>query len=168
MDGAQPRDDPLGRAIRRAAEALAAVGGSILVALAAVTVLNIALRVGFGWQLRGEFDLASLGGAVAVFCFLPYGQVTGAHVTIDFVTQGAPARLKAMLDALAAVAFALVVGLLAWRMAVGGVELAQAGQETAVLRLPYWAAFLAAAPAMALLLAACLHDAWRRLGEALG
>ncbi|MSO71223.1 MAG: TRAP transporter small permease [Alphaproteobacteria bacterium] len=163
MDGVPLGNGPLGRAIERLAIGLAAIGGLILLALAALTVVNIGLRVGFGFQLRGEFDLASLGGAVAVFCFLPYGQVSGAHVTIDFITKGAPERVKAWLDALASLAFALAVAILAWRMAVGGMELATARQETAVLRLPYWAAFVAAAPAMALLLVACAHDAWRRL-----
>jgi TRAP-type C4-dicarboxylate transport system permease small subunit len=163
MDHAPSRADPLGRAIERGALGLAGIGGLILLALAALTVVNILLRLGFGFQLRGEFDLASLGGAVSVFCFLPYGQVTGAHVTIDFITRGAPRTVKTWLDALASLAFALAIAVLAWRMALGGIELAEARQETAVLRVPYWLAFLAAAPAMALLLAASAHDAWKRL-----
>lgn len=153
----------LGRAIEGLAIGMAAIGGLILLGLAALTVVNIGLRVGFGFQLRGEFDLVSLGGAVAVFCFLPYGQVSGAHVTVDFITTGAPERVKAWLDAFASLSFALAVAILAWRMALGGVELAASGQETAVLRLPYWGAFLAAAPAMTLLTVSCVHDAWRRL-----
>ena len=160
--------DPLGRAIARAAKGFALVGGAILFALAGFTVLNIALRTAFGWQLRGEFDLAGLGGAVAVFYFLPYGQVTGAHVSIEFLTRNAPRAVKAWLDALAATLFALAIALLAWRLALGGFEMAASGQETAVLRLPFWGAYLAAAPAVALLLLACLHNAWRRIGEARG
>jgi TRAP-type C4-dicarboxylate transport system permease small subunit len=150
------------------AEGLAVFGGLLLLALSLLTVANVVLRGVFGTQVRGEFDLASLGGAVAIFCFLPYAQLVRAHVVVEFATGWAPSRWRASLDALASLAFALVAILLAWRLSIGALEMKIAGQESAVLRLPTWLAMLAGLPPLVLVAIAAARDAWLHWAEARG
>ena len=67
---------------------------------------------------------------------------------------------------LGSVGIALVAGLLAWRMAIGGFEMHRFGDESMVLRIPTWIGFAVVVPAFALFALAGLVRAWRDLEEA--
>ena len=93
-----PEAGPVGRALHRLAAALAVAGGLVLVALIVMTCLSIAGRAMFSAPLPGDFELVEIGCAVAVFAFLPYCQITGGNVVVDFFTARARPRTKAALD----------------------------------------------------------------------
>lgn len=152
--------DPVGRLLYALALGAALLAGMAVLLLALLTAVNVPLKQFFGQPLRGEFELVDLGVATAVFAFLPLAQFARGYVIVDLATQNASPRVKANLDAAAAVVFALSMGVVAWRMFLGGVDIAQTGEQTQILHLKYWWTFVVAVPSLVLLAAVCLHTAW--------
>ncbi|MDV7141836.1 TRAP transporter small permease [Tropicimonas sp. TH_r6] len=89
----------VGVLVEAGARALAWLGGAILLALAAMTVLSILGRAldGFGLSaLRGDYEMVANGCALAVFFFLPWCQLKRGHVTVDILTDRFPPRVQAL------------------------------------------------------------------------
>jgi TRAP-type C4-dicarboxylate transport system permease small subunit len=156
---------PLGPALLGACRWTAIAGGAVLLAITLLTVASVVLREVTGRPIPGDFELVEIGCAVAVFAFLPYCQMIGGNVLVEFVTARAPVRVQAALDALAQLAYTLIAALLAWRLALGGADLKAYGETTMVLGVPVWWAFVPIVPATVLLALACAHTAWKSLGK---
>lgn len=158
---------PFGRAVRLLSVGFALAGGAVLVAMTLATTASILGRWLLSRPLPGDYELAQLGTAVAVAAFLPYCAIRGGHVLVDFLTARAPARVRAALDALGNAAIAAIGFLIAWRLAVGLVDLRAAGETTMVLAIPTWWAYAPMAAAFALLGLAALDRAAAMLRLAL-
>ena len=178
--GLQPAD-PVGRVLYRICEAVAVFGGAVLVALTVITVWSIIGRqiAGTDWlndlpvfslagPVTGDFELVELGCAVAVFAFLPYCQIVGGNVLVDFFTAKAGPRLKSFLAAIADAVFTLIAATLTWRLVLGAEDLQRYGETTMVLRVPVWWGYVPAVAAMVLLTLVCAYTTWRRTLEAGG
>jgi len=139
-----------------------------LIGAALVTLASVVKRALIGAPIQGDIELVELSIAVAAFSFLPYCQVCGGHVVADLFTARAPARLRAMLDTVSAVVFALIALVMAVSLASGGLAQAHAGEESMVLRIPAWWGYGPAAVSMLLLALAAVRSAWpdRRKGSA--
>jgi Tripartite ATP-independent periplasmic transporters, DctQ component. len=155
--------DPIGRLLYALALGAALLAGLAVLFLALLTAVNVPLKQLFGQPLPGEFELVDLGVATAVFAFLPLAQFARGYVIVDLVTQNASPRVKANLDAGAAVIFAICMAAVAWRMFLGGVDIADTGEQTQILQLKYWWTFAVAVPSLSLLAAVCLYTAWADL-----
>ena len=142
---------------------LAIVGGVVLCGAGLVTVASVVGRYFFNDAIAGDSELVSNLTAIAVALFLPYCQLAKGNVVVDVFTEGASPGTKALLDALGSLLLAAIAGVLAWRLAAGGIGLRAAGDETMVLRLPTWWAFLPIVPAIALLAVASAVTTWRDL-----
>jgi len=160
---AAARADPVGRVLAWLATAFAAAGGLVLVAFALITVVSVIGRKLFAAPIAGDFEIVEVGCAIAVFAFLPYCQLAGGNVIVDFFTQHMAPPLWRLLDALWSLTFAAIAGLLAWRMTFGGLDMRQYGEETMVLGMPRWWAFVPIVVCAALLCAVALYTAWRHL-----
>lgn len=150
------------------ARVLALAGGGVLLALTGLTVVSVLGRALVDRPVPGDFELVELGAAVAVFAFLPYAQLVGGNVIVDVFTQRLPRRPKALLDGLGGLLFALIAGLLTWRLAYGGLDFLQYRETTMVLRLPVWWAFPPIVLSGALLTVVCLYTAARDLRAVFG
>ena len=159
-------EGPLGRFLHRCCDACAAVGGTILVAMAAMTVTSVVGRAFFAKPILGDVELVQLGTAVCVALFLPYTQFRGGNIIVDFFTQHARARSKAWLDGFGALLYTLVMALVCWRLAAGGLS-ARDSQETSVLMgIPLWIAYALMVPGFALsALIGTYHTVWHWRGE---
>ena len=134
----------------------AGIGGAVLLSVMAMTVISIVSRTLSGKPIPGDFELVELGSAIAIFCFLPWCQISGGNVRVDFVTAGATDRTNAALDALGDLTYLIIGAVLLWRMVPGAIGFWRYGDQTMVLRIPLWWGFLAILPAMALLVTATL------------
>lgn len=165
---AQPRRRGLAGAVERLAVAWALAGGLVLLALVAINVWSVAAGALFGTPFPGDFELVEMGTAIAVFAFLPYGQLRGANVTADIFTMRAPPRAVAVFRstaALAAVACSLV---LLWRMTAGLGDHLRYRETTTILEIPHWIAFVPILASLALLALAAtvtLAEAGREVRE---
>jgi len=132
----------------------------MLVAVTVMSVASIASRTLTGSALLGDFELVQLGSAVAVAAFLPWGQMRGTHVFVDFFTTRLRPRAKELLDSGGALLFAVCAALVAWRMLVGTVDLRTSGETSMLLGVPTWYAYAAMAPSFVLLAATALYTSW--------
>ncbi len=155
--------DPAGAALRRLSAALAVLGGLLLAGGALLTVVSVTGRYLFSAPISGDVELVELAAGAAVSAFLPYCQVRGGHVIVDFFTATLPGRTRSRLDALHGLVFAFCAGLIAWQMTLGGLDTFRSNDETMVLGVPVWLSYLVMVPAFALLCLVCLHGAAVRL-----
>lgn len=154
-----PPPDAIGRWLFHVSRGFAAAGGLILVGITLMSVASIASRFLTSKGLQGDFELVQLGCAVAVAAFLPWGQMRGSHVMVDFFTEGAGPRTKQVLDALGALLLAICAAVVAWRMVVGTLELRASQESSMLLGVPTWYATLLMIPSFALLALTALYSA---------
>lgn len=133
----------------------AGIGGITLLALMLMTVASVTLRGVIGKPIPGDYEMVELGSAIAIFCFLPWCQVNGGNVLVDFFTQKSSARTNHLLEAVGDLIYLLIAALLLWRMYHGATEMRSYAEQTMVLRIPVWLSFIAIIPAMTLLVATC-------------
>ncbi len=119
----------------------ALLGGFILVALTVMTAASTFSNLLFNKPFPGDYELMKHFVAIAIFCFLPYCQLTGANVTVDIFTEGMSERAKAAMlsfSSLFAVIFAVV---LFRQMYLGFLDYMRYPETTALLHIPLWTAF---------------------------
>jgi len=148
----------LGRFLHACCDVCAALGGSILVAMAAMTVTSVVGRAFFARPILGDVELVQLGTAVCVALFLPYTQLRGGNIIVDFFTQGARPRSKARLDAFGALLYTLVMALVCWRLAAGALSAREAQETTMLMGIPLWIAYALMVPGFALSAVIGVHD----------
>ncbi|MEQ8396195.1 TRAP transporter small permease [Thalassobaculum sp.] len=149
--------DPVGAALRFLSVAFAVFGGLLLSAGAVMTVVSVTGRYLFSTPIPGDIELVELGAGAAIAAFLPYCQITGSNVIVDFFTGAMAPRARARLDAVHGLVFAFCAGLVAWRMTLGGMDAYLNNDETMVLGAPIWISFVVMVPAFGLLCLVCLH-----------
>lgn len=169
--GVLPRlEQRVGAILHRVALVLAMLGGALLCLIALITVVSIIGRALIPLGLRpvpGDFEIVELGGAVAIFAFLPWCQLNRGHVTVDLFVNLAPAgvqRLTTLLGDLAITAVAIVLG---WRHWLGMHEMLANGQETYILGLPLWLGFTGGMAGAGLFALVSTYTAWRSLNALL-
>ena len=143
-------DRGFGRVLRICCDVCAAVGGVVLVAMAAITAASIVGRTLFAHPILGDVELVQLGTATCVALFLPYTQCRGGNIIVDVFTVRAGAGTRAWMDALGALLFALSMALVCWRVYAGGLS-AHENEETSMLMgIPLWVPYMLMVPGLAL------------------
>lgn len=145
------------RALRLLISGWALLGGAVLVAVVLVNTASIVGAALFtlnqgtlggmlpDWlahPVPGDGELTEMGVAIAVFCFLPWCQLTRSNVTADIFTSGASPRWIARFSLLGSLVALAFMGLLAWRNYAGLLDQFNYEYQTAVLQIPQWYAFL--------------------------
>jgi TRAP-type C4-dicarboxylate transport system permease small subunit len=138
------------RVMQSLCDASATIGGIVLVAIASVTVFSVIGRAFFSHPILGDVELVQLGCAVVVASFLPYTQFRQANIIVDFFTTGTSEKTQSKLDAFGTFLYTLVLGLVAWRVSVGCIDI-KANQETSMLMaLPLWIPYMLMVPGLVL------------------
>lgn len=161
MTGGRQERSPSG--FDRAVQAVALLGGAVLVALATLVTISVTLRSNLVGQagVPGDFELVQMATAVAAFCFLPYCQLRRGNIFVDTFTMKLPLRVQHGIDALWDVVYGLVMALIAWRLAVGARAAFSSGENTMVLQLPSYLPIGLCAALAALVSAAAFVSALR-------
>jgi TRAP-type C4-dicarboxylate transport system permease small subunit len=136
--------------LQRLCDINAAIGGVILVAMAGMTVISVVGRSLFSHPILGDVELVQLGCAVVVASFLPYTQYHRANIIVDFFTTGARERTQRRMDAFGSLLYTGVMVLVAWRVAVGGVDIKAAGESSMLMGLPLWIPYVLMVPGLVL------------------
>jgi TRAP-type C4-dicarboxylate transport system permease small subunit len=152
--------DRIGRWLFATTKGFALAGGLILVALTLMSLASIVGRALLSKPVPGDYELVQLGIAVAVASFLPFCQMRGGHVVVDFFTAHTRPAARATLDAIGATLVAVAAAVFAWRLTAGAVSLREANDQTTVLGVPTWWAVALMVPSFALFAAAGLYTAW--------
>jgi TRAP-type C4-dicarboxylate transport system permease small subunit len=137
----------------RLSRPLAIAGGLLLLAVAGIVVVSVLMRWLIGTSISGDIELVQIATALAVFSFLPLCQSHRGNIMVDTFTNKLPLRVQRSLDALWDVVYAVVMGVIAWRLAVGAFDTLRSNTVSMMLGLPIgWA--IASCAAMAAFLAA--------------
>jgi len=118
---------------------------SATVAMAVLTVVDVALRYVLHSPVPGAYELGGYLSAVTVSLALPQIQRVKGHIVVDFAVRSAPLPLAwAMAAFVLTLQFAFYAAL-AWRLGANALELLAAGQRSDILRLPVYAIYLVVA-----------------------
>jgi len=155
-------------ALRRTALVFAFAGALVALLTGGLTVASIVGRSGWRSPIPGDVELTQFGIALAISLSLPWCQLRGANIIVDFFTQKLPPRRLQRLDGVGALLLAAMCALLAWRSAVGAVAVREAFETSMILSLPMWWVYASLAPGLALaalvgLVQALAHFAGRPL-----
>ena len=149
----------------RVCEAWGLVGGIALLGCMATMVITVA-GAAFDRPLLGDSEIVELLGGIGVFAFLPYCQLRGANVFVDFFTKPLSERWKSGLDAAMNVVFAAVALVLTWRLIEGGLGAYERSKRSMFLQLPDWWGYAVGAVSMLLWIIVCLFVAWESMRQA--
>lgn len=126
------------RTLEVAVKALAVLGGVIALAVAAVVVLSVLGRWLFSSPIPGDFELAQIGTAAAVFAFLPYCQLVRGNIVVDTFTSRLPKRALKGIDGIWDLVYAAAMALVAGCLVRGTWDVYQSQEVSMVLRIPAW------------------------------
>lgn len=133
----------LSNSTRMLAQAMALMGGGILILVVAVTFVSIAgralvpLDIGLG-PIRGIYDITEIGIAAAVFAFLPWCQFERAHAAVDLFKPAFPKLMNRVIAILLDIAMLTVAALIAWRLYLGMMDKLNYGETTLIAQIPVW------------------------------
>jgi len=138
------------RLLQRLTWYFAVAGGLCGSLVAAMIVSSIIGRALFTRPIPGDVELTQFGIALCISLCLPWCQLHGANIMVDFFTQRMNARVVRQLDAVGALLMAVMAALLSWRTAVGALGVREAHEATMILDLPMWWVYASLAPGLAL------------------
>jgi TRAP-type C4-dicarboxylate transport system permease small subunit len=153
--------------IEKLAALSAFAGGAILTAITMMAVASIVMRsLGFE-PIQGDFELVQVALAGCIALMLPWCQLQGGNLTVDFFTVRLRKSKQRRLDAMGAVLFALVMALVTWRTCAGAISVKASNESTMILGFPLWIGYVAMVPGLLLTVFAALHTArtaWKKAG----
>jgi TRAP-type C4-dicarboxylate transport system permease small subunit len=136
----------LARFVEKLAAALAATGVASLMITILVVIADISSRKSLGISVKGTIDLTQLAQMACVFLALPYVFLKESHISVDFVTDRLPARVRAAVRVAAELVTLILMGAITWySFAQAGIQIGQ-GDRSVTLGIPilaYWAPALA-------------------------
>lgn len=132
------------------AKLCAIAAGVLLTLIALMTCASVLGRNTTGWTLVGDFELAGSAAGAAVALFMPWCQWRRGNIIVDFFTNGASAAMQHRLDRFGALLLALVMGLMAWRSTIGGMNAWTSQSGSMMLGFPEWIVYASMVPPLAL------------------
>ncbi len=123
--------------VKRFTRWVALAGGTILVGLVLLTVADVGLRYLFNAPIFGGQDLAKMGLLTVVATAIAYGGATDAHIAVDFLGRTSP-KLTRWTDLLSKSISVVLLALLVWKSIDKGLDALQYGDNTIMLKIPFW------------------------------
>ena len=142
------------------AGACAILAGVILTAITLVTCISLIGRNTIGTTLVGDYELTAAAAGAAVALFLPLCQLRRGNIIVDFFTARLSASTNDRLDRLGSAILGVVLLVLAWRTAVGGISAFNSNASTMMLGLPEWIVYAFMVPPMVLTGVIALAQTW--------
>ncbi len=136
--------------LEKLARASAVLAGTLLTLVALMTCASVVGRDFFGATLAGAFELTGVASGVAIALFMPWCQMRRGHICVDFFTARASATAQSRLDRIGALLMALVMWVMAWHTALGGVSAWSNHTSSMLLGFPDWLVYAGMAPPLAL------------------
>ena len=150
-------NDKFGRFLFKIVTYLAICGGIVLVVIVLINFVSIAGRTIFGKPLTGDFELVEMGCAIAIFSFLPICHFKNGNVIVDFFSSRFPTFIKQILDIFSNLIFLMVSGFFSFRMIYGVLDMIKYNEQTMLLKLPVWIAFIPGIFSFFLLTIVCFY-----------
>jgi TRAP-type C4-dicarboxylate transport system permease small subunit len=143
------------------AKLCAIAAGVLLTGITLMTCVSVIGRNTTGWTLVGDFELSGSAAGAAIALFLPWCQVRRGNIIVDFFTNKASQGTQDRLDRLGALLLALVMALMAWRSAFGGLNAWKSQAGSMMLGFPEWLVYCGIVPPLVLTAVIALAQAAR-------
>jgi TRAP-type C4-dicarboxylate transport system permease small subunit len=140
--------------LRNISHAMGLAGAFVALSLSLMTTVSVASRALFNSPINGDIEIMQMGIALAISLCLPWCQLRGANIIVDFFTQHISERKRALLDGIGCLLLVAMYCMLAWRTGAGAIAVKEAGETSMIISLPMWWAYAALAPGLAI--AACV------------
>ena len=154
------------RVLELLAKACAVMAGLLLTVITLMTCISVAGRNTTGWTLVGDFELSGSAAGAAIALFMPWCQWRRGHIIVDFFTNRATQRTQAGLDRFGALLMAIVMALMTWRSAIGGINAWKSQAGSMMLGFPEWIVYCGIVPPLALTALIALAQALRGFDRA--
>lgn len=125
------------RPLRVLVGALEGLAGALLLALVAVTVVDVIGRYLLNAPLAGAFELTQLTLCALVFAALPLVSRSGGHVGVDLLVEALPPLARRIAAVLAATVSAVVLLYFAWRLGLLAARQWEDGARSVALGVPF-------------------------------
>ncbi|MBL0917775.1 MAG: TRAP transporter small permease [Hydrogenophaga sp.] len=132
------------------AQVCAVLAGFILTAVTLVTCVSLIGRNTTGWTILGDYELTAVAAGAAVALFMPLCQLRRENIIVDFFTAKAPASVNAMFDRFGALLLSIMLTVIAWRTAIGGISAHDSMTTTMMLGFPEWITYAFMVPPLLL------------------
>jgi TRAP-type C4-dicarboxylate transport system permease small subunit len=126
------------------------LAGVLLTVITLMTCVSVIGRNTVGWTIVGDFELTGSAAGAAIALFLPWCQWRRGNIGVDFFTAKASPATRARLDRAGTLLLALVMALMTWRSAVGGLNAWQSKSGSMMLGFPEWVVYAFIVPSFAL------------------
>ncbi len=136
--------------LEQLAKLCAILAGVLIIVITLMTCVSLIGRNTTGWSIVGAFELSGFAAGAAIALFMPWCQVRRNNIIVDFFTTRAPQPVQDGLDRLGALTVAVVMGLLAWRTGIGGINAWNSGAGSMMMGLPEWTVYVGMVPPLAL------------------
>lgn len=134
--------------LKKISHVMGVSGASVALSIGLMTTVSVAGRALFNAPIPGDIEITQMGIALAISLCLPWCQLRGANIIVDFFTQNISDQLRRWLDALGCLFLVVMYCLLAWRTAAGAASVREAGETSMIISLPMWWAYAALAPGL--------------------
>lgn len=134
------------RALENLAKLCAILAGVLLTGITLMTCVSLIGRNLFGATLAGDFELTGVAAGAAIALFMPWCQLRRGNIIVDFFTAKASDRTNQGLDRFGALLLAGMMGLLAWRAVIGGLNAYDTHSGTMMLGFPEWVVYAIMVP----------------------
>lgn len=128
------------------AKLCAILAGVLLTGITLLTCGNLIARNTTGDSMAGAFELTAMASGAAIALFMPLCQLRQGNIIVDFFTEKFSDAFNAKLDKLGSFILASVFILLAWRTALGGLNVYDSHSETQIMGFPEWVVYASMVP----------------------
>lgn len=138
------------KVLENLAKLCAILAGILLITITLMTCTSVIGRETIGKTISGDFELSGVLAGAAIALFMPWCQFKRGNIMVDFFTTGASEKTQSNMERFGALLLALVMAVMAWRTALGGLNVYTTHSETQILGFPEWVAYCAMVPPLAL------------------
>jgi TRAP-type C4-dicarboxylate transport system permease small subunit len=128
----------------------AILAGVLLVLITLMTCATIIGRETIGKTVAGDFELSGAAAGAAIALFMPWCQFKRGHILVDFFTEKASEKTQNILERIGVFLLAIMMALITWRTALGGMNAWTSQSGTMMLGFPEWIVYACMVPPLAL------------------
>jgi TRAP-type C4-dicarboxylate transport system permease small subunit len=143
------------------AKVCAVAAGALLTLITLMTCVSVIGRNTTGWTIVGDFELTGAAAGAAIALFMPWCQARRGNINVDFFTSWASAAAQQWLERLGTLLLALLMGLMAWRTTLGGLNAWRSHSGSMMLGFPEWVVYVCIVPPFVLTALIALMQALR-------
>ncbi|MDN5842209.1 MAG: TRAP transporter small permease [Alcaligenaceae bacterium] len=151
----------IGSILRRLSIGFALVGGTITLALIAMSLVSLIGRKVFSAPIPGDIEILEMAIAVAVAAFLPLCEIRDNNIRVDLLSGVLPDYVNRLLLTMCHLLLALVMGFICWRAGMFAIESYQHTETSTMLMVPLWIPQSLMLPSFGLLTLCALYRAGR-------